>query len=77
MNTAGGKMASDGAPRRPHFIRPSANDQSLAGTSSNALYLERDTEDDSRAESGTYLYNNPYLSMSIQQQRSRLPIFKV
>lgn len=31
--------------------------------------------DDSAGTS--FVYNNPYLSMSIQQQRSRLPIFKV
>lgn len=34
-------------------------------------------EEKSEDTNTNYIYNNPYLSMSIQQQRARLPIFKV
>lgn len=41
----------------------------------SSIVKEENAEDEGASTS--YIYNNPYLSMSIQQQRSRLPIFKV
>ncbi|KAI1712890.1 helicase associated domain (HA2) domain-containing protein [Ditylenchus destructor] len=55
---------------RPHFLKPGDDvDTSLVFEENRPTVADDD-------EGTGALYNNPYLSMSIQQQRQRLPIFK-
>ncbi|KHN77076.1 putative ATP-dependent RNA helicase DHX35 -like protein [Toxocara canis] len=62
--------------RKPRFLRPSYDD-SWEGRSGPLVLEERLAESSVEVDSGcSIVYNNPYISLSIQQQRSRLPIFK-
>ncbi|VDM39709.1 unnamed protein product [Toxocara canis] len=54
-----------------------AYDDSWKGRSGPLVLEERLAESSVEVDSGcSIVYNNPYISLSIQQQRSRLPIFK-
>ncbi|KAK0416889.1 hypothetical protein QR680_012737 [Steinernema hermaphroditum] len=57
---------------RPFFRKPTDE------VSYGSLVLEERAESSAAASepSASIVYNNPYSSLSIQQQRGRLPIFK-
>uniref|UniRef100_A0A914BWD0 RNA helicase n=1 Tax=Acrobeloides nanus TaxID=290746 RepID=A0A914BWD0_9BILA len=60
--------------RRPHFIKPNDDIPSVSGP----LLMEERAFEPGVDENAitSIVYNNPFASLSIQQQRSRLPIFK-
>jgi len=62
--------------KTPHFLKPSTEDQRANQSQKKLIYEERKDEPSSSSDFSN-IYNNPYASLSIQQQRSRLPIFKV
>uniref|UniRef100_F1KXB2 RNA helicase n=1 Tax=Ascaris suum TaxID=6253 RepID=F1KXB2_ASCSU len=62
--------------RKPKFLKPSADD-SWERRNGPLVLEERLTESSVEVDAGcSIVYNNPYVSLSIQQQRARLPIFK-
>uniref|UniRef100_A0A915BN31 RNA helicase n=1 Tax=Parascaris univalens TaxID=6257 RepID=A0A915BN31_PARUN len=62
--------------RRPKFLKPPADD-SWEQRNGPLVLEERLTESSVEVEAGcSIVYNNPYITLSIQQQRARLPIFK-
>ncbi|VDK20676.1 unnamed protein product [Anisakis simplex] len=70
--------AATSANRKPRFIRPSDDDVLADDRHKGPLVLEeRAAESSVEVDLGcSIVYNNPYVLLSIQQQRSRLPIFK-
>ncbi|CAK5088168.1 unnamed protein product [Meloidogyne enterolobii] len=54
---------------RPHFLRPIDDDAAATIVDEGKLNLEAD-------QTSSIIYHNPFLALSIQQQRQRLPISK-
>uniref|UniRef100_A0A914X0A8 RNA helicase n=1 Tax=Plectus sambesii TaxID=2011161 RepID=A0A914X0A8_9BILA len=60
--------------RRPKFLKPGDRDAESKG--GRPIFEERLYSSADADPSTSTVYNNPYASLSIQQQRTRLPIFK-